>query len=49
MQFAFTLLEAKKAHLIDNVFDKVPKKLNFFESESVPDQYSKLHERLIMC
>lgn len=39
MQFAFTILEARKKVLYENAFDKVPKKLNFFEQETMSDQY----------
>jgi hypothetical protein len=37
MQFAFNLYEARKSHFKDNLFDKIPKKLNFFDQESLPD------------
>jgi hypothetical protein len=41
MDFAFTILEARKKVFNENAFDKVPKKLNFFEQETVADQFSK--------
>ena len=46
MQFAFTILEARKKVLYENAFDKVPKKLNFFEQETMSDQYSKFEFNL---
>lgn len=39
MQFAFSLYEARKTHFKDNLFDQIPKKLNFMDQESIPDQY----------
>ena len=42
VQFAFDLYEARKTHFKDNMFEKIPKKLNFMDLESIPDQYSKL-------
>ena len=41
MNFAFSLYESRKTHLTDNFFSKIPKKLNFMDLESLPDQYSK--------
>lgn len=37
MSFAFSLYENRKTHLQDNLFAKIPKKLNFMEQETLPD------------
>lgn len=47
MAFAFSLYEARKTHLQENLFDKIPKKLNFMAQDTLPDQYSKCHDKLI--
>lgn len=39
MQFAFSIYEARKTHFKDNFFEQIPKKLNFMDQESIPDQY----------
>ena len=41
MAFAFSLYESRKTHLQENLFDKIPKKLNFMAQDTLPDQYSK--------
>lgn len=42
MNFAFSLYESRKTHLADNLFSKIPKKLNFTaEQPAMADQYSK--------
>ena len=41
MNFAFAVYESRKKLLSDQLFTKVPKKLNFMESDQMADQYSK--------
>jgi len=37
MQFAFNLYEARKTHLENNLFSKIPKKLNFMAGDELSD------------
>jgi len=48
MNFAFSVYEARKTHFSDNLFSKIPKKLNFQEQETLSDHYSK-YPKLQTC
>jgi len=39
--FALNLLEARKTHFQETFFEKVPRELNIFEQDPVPDRVSK--------
>ena len=40
--FAFNILEARKTHFQQSFFEKVPRELNVFEQDPVPERISKL-------
>ena len=44
--FAFNVLEARKTHFQQSFFEKVPRELNVFEQDPVPDRVSKYYLNL---
>ena len=47
--FAFNILEARKTHFQQSFFEKVPRELNVFEQDPVPERISKLIARQLIC